>query len=346
MLEGAKSHFGEGSSRNTATTRVAREHRAAHLHRSLSEAPRSCSSLIPAQTRLLFPRGCSPSVTSCIPVYELDSRPHSRRHAQTTDSRDESSPRRPAGFAKSPLGTPCKLSTSPLDKADFGVCHLYLTDRRAAGMEHLPGQDTGGKQWLSERVTEDFHVNDPHANTYPPPSCASSKPSRALASVTLTLLLFDRYDEPRCSLPQSPRAHRPRLERAALAYRPVGAPPGAIAAASPREQGRTMTRALSRLAPLLTLLRISRVVASLMAWGDGVRGLERMLQQDDLASTGFPSTLKYLRPDAAAAPPRPERTGRAAGAFPPLSGPAFAVKDASHLAGHAGLIPGASPMVY
>ncbi len=56
-----------------------------------------------------------------------------------------------------------------------------------------------------------------------------------------------------------------------------------------------MTTAISRLAPLVTHLRISRLVASPMVWGDIVRGLERMLwQQDDLASTGYPTTLKCI----------------------------------------------------
>ncbi|KAM5541410.1 hypothetical protein V8D89_004964 [Ganoderma adspersum] len=195
---------------------------------------------------------------------------------------------------------------SVLEKADpesRAVRHLYLTDRRRIWMECLP--DQGADRDLPQEIC----VHD--AN--PPLEYSSSPILRILKTVaptvqTLTLLLFDRYDEQ----PLSDAISFPRLREltvhgsslthttwhgSSLTYTPSELPQ----CLSLRRLhvifalGRSWTTAVSRLAPHLTHLRISRLIPSHMSLIDIVRSLERPPPQDSPASgTGFPPTLERV----------------------------------------------------
>ncbi len=187
------------------------------------------------------------------------------------------------------------LDKVPLE--DRRILHLYLTDRRRVWMEYLPGQDR--EQWLTKRVTEDFYVND-SSREYSSSAILHILKTVSPTIQTLTLLLFDRYDEPPLShagpLPklQELTVHSSSMTHTIGSELPQWLSLRRLHVIQDFSLGRTVTNAVSRLAPFVTHLRISRLVASPMAWGDIVRGLERMLQQDDLASTGFPTTLKCV----------------------------------------------------
>ena len=189
---------------------------------------------------------------------------------------------------------------SLLDKVnpeDRGVRHLYLTDCRRVWVEYLPGQDR--EDWLAERMGEHFHINHPSREH------TSSAILRILTAVaptleTLTLLLFDRYaEQPLPNTLSLPKLRELTLHGSSLTH---GVQSELTQCLSLRRlqviqdfsiRG-SMAKAVARLAPLLTHLRISRLVANRIASGDVVRGLEHMLQQDDLASAGFPPSLQRV----------------------------------------------------
>ncbi|PIL30372.1 hypothetical protein GSI_07557 [Ganoderma sinense ZZ0214-1] len=195
-----------------------------------------------------------------------------------------------------------QLSTfaSLLDKSDpedRNIRHLYVSDRPRGWIEYLPGQ--GREDWLATRVDEHFHFDDPS------PNHSTSSLLHILKTVsptleTLALLLFDRYDKQ----PLSDALCLPKLRELTLHGSNLTRPDHSELAQclalrrlhvvqNVSIRG-SMTKAVSHLAPLLTHLRISRIVANRFASGDIVLGLESMLQQDDLASTGFPPTLKCV----------------------------------------------------
>ncbi|KAI1783014.1 hypothetical protein LXA43DRAFT_1048456 [Ganoderma leucocontextum] len=189
---------------------------------------------------------------------------------------------------------------SLLDKADLEdrhVCHLYLTDRRRVWMEYLPGQDR--EEWLTERMATDFHVNDPWRKY------SFSAIQRILKTVaptvqTLTLLLFDRYDEqPLSDAVPFPKLrdltiHGSNMTHAVHSELPQCMSLRRLHVIHDYDFRKPITKAVSWLSPLLTHLRISRLVLIPIVSSDLLRGLERMLQHDDLASTAFPPTLKRV----------------------------------------------------
>ncbi|TBU36487.1 hypothetical protein BD309DRAFT_1024287 [Dichomitus squalens] len=176
------------------------------------------------------------------------------------------------------------LLDTAVDAEDRRVCHLYLTDRRHVWMEYLP---------------EGFHVNDPSQEHS---TDVILRILKAATLQTLALLLFDRYDQP----PLTDAIRLPNLEELAVhsssLYSHLTQPQLPECLSLRRLHviqdftwPTPSTEAVSRLSPLLTHLRLSRIrVSRKNTLRDIVQGLERMLQQDDLASTGFPPTLKRV----------------------------------------------------
>ena len=180
------------------------------------------------------------------------------------------------------------------------VRNLYLADRRRVWMEYKPGQDRA--TWLRERITEDFHVTDP-AREYS--SDAILRIFRCIAPTlrTLTLLLFDRYDEMALAMP-FPALRELTIYGSLLDHRGNAEVPQCSALkrlhiVQDFSLRKSVPRAVSRVAPSLTHLRISRLVSSGLGSGDIVHGLERMLQQSEdedaaSASSVLPPTLRHI----------------------------------------------------
>ncbi|KAI1783012.1 hypothetical protein LXA43DRAFT_1048439 [Ganoderma leucocontextum] len=186
-----------------------------------------------------------------------------------------------------------------LDKADLEdrhICHLYLTDRRRAWMEYPPGQDR--ERWLRERIAADIRrFNDSRLRH------SSSAILRILKTVaptvqTLTLLLFDQYDEqPLSDAVPFPKLRELTIHISNMTYAVQSELPQCMSLRRLHViqdflLKRPIATAVSQLSPLLTHLRISRLASNPLM--DVVPGLEDMLHQDDLASTGFPPTLKRV----------------------------------------------------
>lgn len=174
------------------------------------------------------------------------------------------------------------------------VRNLYLADRRRVWMEYKLGQDRAS--WLRERITEDFHVTDP---TREYSSDAILRIFRCIAPTlgTLTLLLFDRYDEMALAMP-FPALGELTIYGSLLNHHGNAQVPQCVALrrlhiVQDFSMRKSVPRAISRVAPTLTHLRISRLVASGLGSGDIVHGLERMLKQpqDDAV---FPSSLERI----------------------------------------------------
>ncbi|KAM5543496.1 hypothetical protein V8D89_002747 [Ganoderma adspersum] len=194
---------------------------------------------------------------------------------------------------------------SLLDKAnpeDRGTLrHLYITDRRRAWVEYLPGQDRDA--WFFQYIHEQPHMSRSTRKH------SFSAILRILTTVaptleTLTLLLFDRYTEQPLSHPtvSLPKLRELTVHGSSLTHTGMQAESEFVQCLALRrlhviqdfELRGSMPKAVARLAPLLTHLRISRLVTNRISSGDLVHGLEHMLQQDDLASTGFPPTLQCV----------------------------------------------------
>ncbi len=174
------------------------------------------------------------------------------------------------------------------------VRNLYLTDRRRVWMEYKAGQDRAS--WLRERITEDFHITDP-AREYS--SDAILRIFRCIAPTlsTLTLLLFDRYDEMTLAMP-FPALKELTIYGSLLNHHGNAEVPQCRALrrlhiVQDFSLRKSVPRAVSRVAPSLTHLRISRLVSTGLGSGDIVHGLERMLKQpqDDAV---FPSSLEHI----------------------------------------------------
>ena len=195
---------------------------------------------------------------------------------------------------------------SLLERADIqsrAVRHLYLTDRRRVWVERLPDQG-------ADRDLQDFVVYD--AN--PPIEYSSSSIFRILKTVaptvqTLTLLLFDRYDEqPLSDAISLPRLRELTVHGSSLTHivwygtSTTHTPAELPQCLSLRRLhvifalGGSWTTAVSRLAPHLTHLRISHLVPSPVPLTDIVRALERFPPQEDSgrSGTGFPPTLERV----------------------------------------------------
>ena len=166
-------------------------------------------------------------------------------------------------------------------------------------MECLPDQDK--EQWLKERVAEDFRVNDPaHRPRYPTFTILRIFKAASPTLKTLTLLLFYEYDEPPLSGTVSfPHPCELVVHASSTAHIVQLEPPQCpslrrfhvihdVSLKWP------MTTTITRLMPLLTHLKISRLNPSLMGSADVVRSLEYILQQGDPTSAGFPSTLERV----------------------------------------------------
>ena len=204
-------------------------------------------------------------------------------------------------FRSIALYGPHQLSAfaSLLDKADLegrGIRHLYLTDRWRVWMEYLPGQDR--EQWHRERVAEDFHVDD-----------ASRKYSSTILRIlkiasptiqTLTLLLFGQYDEPLLSDAVSfPNLRELTIRSKGMAYNTQLELPQCLSLRRLHIiQGYALKRLIpqpvSRLAPLLTHLRISRLLPGTIVPIDFARDLRCMLQPYNAADATFPQMLERV----------------------------------------------------
>ncbi|RPD57258.1 hypothetical protein L226DRAFT_489352 [Lentinus tigrinus ALCF2SS1-7] len=176
------------------------------------------------------------------------------------------------------------------------VRNLYLADRRRVWMEYKPGQDK--TSWIRARVTEDFHITDP-AREYSSDAILSIFRRTAPTLRTLTLLLFDRYDEMALSMPfpalQELTIYGSLLNHHGNAEIPQCGALQRLHIVQDFSLRKSVPRAVSIVAPSLTHLRISRLVSSGLGSGDIVHGLERMLQQpEDAASTVFPPSLKHI----------------------------------------------------
>ena len=164
-------------------------------------------------------------------------------------------------------------------------------------MECLPDQDK--EQWLKERVAEDFRVNDPaHRPRYPTFTilrifkAASPTSRRSRSSFSY------EYDDP--PLPGTvsfPHLHELVVHASSIAHTVQSEPPQCPSlwrfhVIHNFSLKWPMTTTITRLAPLLTDLKISRLNPRLMGSADVVRGLEHTIQQDNPQSTVFPSTLE------------------------------------------------------
>ena len=146
---------------------------------------------------------------------------------------------------------------------DRGIHHLYLTDRRRVWMEYLPGQDR--EQQLRERgVTEDFHVNDP-LREYS--FSAILRIFKASSSTLQTLvLLFDQYDKPLLSDAVSfPNLHELTIHTSNIAHNAQSEIPQCLSlrrlhVIQDAFLSLPIAKSVSRLAPLLTHLRISHLL--------------------------------------------------------------------------------------
>ncbi|KAM5541396.1 hypothetical protein V8D89_004950 [Ganoderma adspersum] len=191
---------------------------------------------------------------------------------------------------------------------DRDVHHLYLSDRRKVWTEYFPGQDNCKERWLTERVAEYYHVNSPLRK------CFSSAIWHILKVVaptlrTLTLLLFDRYDEPSLSNAISlPKLRELTIHGSNITHTVQSELSQCLSlrrlhVIQDFPLIRPITQAVLHLAPLLTHVRISRFVPSPIGSGD---------IQDDLAS-GFPPTPKRVLVQMIQ-----QRLRCATGAFPTL----------------------------
>ncbi|KAI0701123.1 hypothetical protein C8T65DRAFT_741820 [Cerioporus squamosus] len=175
------------------------------------------------------------------------------------------------------------------------VRNLYLADRRRVWMEYKPGQDRAS--WLRERLTEDFHVTDP-AREYS--SDAILRILRCIAPTlrTLAIFLFDRYDEMALTMPfpalQELTIYGSLLNHHGNAEIPQCGALRRLHIVQDFSLRKSVPRAVSRVAPSLTHLRISRLVSSGLGSGDIVHGLERMLEQPGQDDAVFPSSLEHI----------------------------------------------------
>ena len=197
-------------------------------------------------------------------------------------------------------------NANPEDRSS--VRHLYITDRRRAWIENLPGQDRDQEAgWSFQHA---YAYPQPRKNRPLPKHCFSAI-LRILTAVaptleTLTILLFDRYTEQPLSHPtlSLPKLRELTVHGSSLTHTGMQAESEFVQCLALRRlhiiqdfslRG-SMPKVVTRLAPLLTHLRISRFVANQTASGDVVRGLQHMLKQDDSdsAETGFPPTLQRV----------------------------------------------------
>ena len=196
--------------------------------------------------------------------------------------------------------------------ADSRVYHLYLADRRRVQIECPPGQDQ--EQWLKERAAEDFHANNP-SREYPADIILGILERVAPTVRTLVILLFDRYDQQpltdaiRFSKLENLTIHASNLNHLAQPPLPECLSLRRLHVIEDFVLHRlSLTKAVSRLSPLLTHLRFSRLFLGKVTAGDVMEGLKRMLQQDDFASTGFSPTLQRVLVHMHRQ--RPDRRGR------------------------------------
>ena len=187
---------------------------------------------------------------------------------------------------------------SLLDKADLedrGIRHLYLTDRRRVWMECLPGQDVGREQRPRERVTEDLHVNGGPSRQY-----SSSAILRIFEAVsptlqTLTLLLFDRYHEPLLSdTVFFPNLRELTIHGSDIQHIPQCLSLRRLHVIQDPSFERSIAQSVSHLAPLLTHLRISRLLPGTTVPNTLAHELGCMLHPYNPVYSMFSPTLEHV----------------------------------------------------
>ena len=183
---------------------------------------------------------------------------------------------------------------SLLDKAnleDFRVRHLYITDHRRVW------KDT--EQRLKECVTKDFHINDPSREI------SSSAILRIFKAAsrnlqTLALLLFDQHAEQLLSDAMSfPNLRELTIHGSGMAHNVQSELPQCLSLRrlhiiQDHSFKRLIAQFVSRLAPLLTHLRFSRLLSGMIMPINLERDLRCMLHPSNAVDATFPQTLERV----------------------------------------------------